>query len=107
MVKIGSSLGYLKVSDIAYFYSDQSLVFARKPDGKKYNLDTTLDQVMTEVDPAHFFRISRKILIHLNSIGKIDTYFNGRLLLQLVPAPDFQTTVSRDRVNDFKAWLDR
>lgn len=107
MVKTGSSLGYLKVSEIAYFYSDQSLVFARKPDGKKYHLDTTLDQVMAEVNPAHFFRISRKMLIHLNSINKIDTYFNGRLLLQLTPQPDFPTTVSRDRVNDFKSWLDQ
>ena len=107
MVKIGSSLGYLKVSDIAYFYSEQSLVFARKPDGKKYHLDTTLDQVVLEVDPAQFFRISRKMLIHISAISKIDTYFNGRLLLQLLPQPDFQTTVSRDRVNDFKAWLDR
>jgi DNA-binding LytR/AlgR family response regulator len=106
LVKTGSSLAYLKAEEVAYLYSDQSLVFARKTDGKQHHLDATLDQLEVQLDPTLFFRISRKAIIHLQAIRKIDNYFNGRLLLELQPAADFQTTVSRDRVNDFKAWLD-
>lgn len=107
LVKTGNSLSYLSINEIAFFYSDQSLVFAKKSNGKQHHLDTTLDQLEKELDPTHFFRVSRKIIVHLNAIQKIDPYFNGRLLLSLVPTTDFQATVSRDRVNDFKAWLDR
>jgi len=107
LVKTGNSLGYLSINEIAYFYSDQSLVFAKKTNGKQHHLETSLDQLEKELDPAHFFRVSRKIIVQLNAIQKIDPYFNGRLLLSLFPETDLQATVSRDRVNDFKAWLDR
>lgn len=107
LVKSGSSLSYLTTTEVAYFYSEQSLVFAKKSDGKQHHLDTTLDQLERELDPASFFRISRKLIISLGAIQKIDTYFNGRLLVALLPATDLKATVSRDRVNDFKAWLDQ
>lgn len=107
LVKTGSSLTYLSTGDIAYFYSDQSLVFARKKDQKQHHLDTSLDQLEQQLDPKQFFRISRKAIVNIEAILKIDTFFNGRLLLHLLPVSDFQSTVSRDRVAAFKAWLDR
>lgn len=107
LVKTGSSLAYLQSSEVAYFYSDQSLVFARKVDQKQHHIDASLDQLEQQLDPKYFFRISRKAIVHIEAIEKIDTYFNGRLLLHLRPACEFQSTVSRDRVAAFKAWLDR
>lgn len=107
LVKTGSSLTYLQVQDIAYFYSDQSLVYARKKDQKQHHIDASLDQLEQQLDPKQFFRISRKAIVNIDAIVKIDTYFNGRLLLHLNPSSNFQSTVSRDRVAAFKAWLDR
>jgi DNA-binding LytR/AlgR family response regulator len=108
LIKVGASqLSYLPVEEVAYFYSDQSLVFGRRHDGRQHHLETTLDQLEEQLDPTSFFRISRKAIISPPAIDKIESYFNGRLLLQLKPAPGFQVTVSRDRVGDFKKWLDR
>lgn len=107
LVKTGSSLTYIQTQDIAYFYSDQSLVFARRKDQKQHHIDASLDQLEQQLDPRQFFRVSRKAIVNLDAILKIDTYFNGRLLLHLEPSCDFQSTVSRDRVAAFKAWLDR
>ncbi|MEO0727120.1 MAG: LytTR family DNA-binding domain-containing protein [Bacteroidota bacterium] len=107
LVKTGNSLAYLQADEIAYFYSDQSLVFARKKDQKQHHIDASLDQLEQQLDPKQFFRISRKAIVNVDAIQKIDTYFNGRLLLHLNPVCDFQSTVSRDRVGAFKAWLDR
>ena len=107
LVKTGNSLTYISVDEIAYFYSEQSLVFARKKDQKQHHIDASLDQLEQQLDPKQFFRISRKAIVNIEAIRKIDTYFNGRLLLHLAPASDFQSTVSRDRVGAFKAWLDR
>lgn len=107
LVKIGQQLTYLKVSDIAYFYSEDGLIFACQHNGKRHNLDYTLDQLSAILNPADFFRINRKIITHLPSIKKIHTYFNSRLKLELAPATDMETIVSRDRVGDFKRWLDK
>lgn len=107
LVKIGQQLTYLKVSDIAYFYSEDGLIFACQENGKRHNLDYTLDQLMDLLNPAYFFRINRKIITHLPSIKKIHTYFNSRLKLELSPSTELETIVSRDRVGDFKRWLDK
>ena len=107
LVKIGQQLTYLKVAEIAYFYSNEGLIFACQQNGKRHNLDYTLDQLADVLNPADFFRINRKIITNLNSIKKIHTYFNSRLKLELVPAISLETIVSRDRVSDFKKWLDK
>ncbi len=107
LVKIGQQLTYLKVCDIAYFYSDAGLIFACQHNGKRHNLDYTLDQLVELIDPKDFFRINRKIITQLPSIKKIHTYFNSRLKLELSPITELETIVSRDRVSDFKKWLDK
>ncbi len=107
LVKSGNALSYLRVPDIAYLYSEDGLVFARRVDGQRQLIDFSLDQLETQLSPTNFFRISRKAIIHLQSIQKIEPYFNGRLILSLQPDPEFQSTVSRDRTAAFKQWLDR
>lgn len=107
LVKIGQQLTYLLVKDIAYFYSEDGLIFACQKNGKRHNLDYTLDQLSTILNPDDFFRINRKILIQLPAIQKIHTYFNSRLKLELNPNTELETIVSRDRVSDFKKWLDK
>jgi len=107
LVKIGQQLTYLKVCDIAYFYSEDGLIFACQQNGKRHNLDYTLDQLADLLNPNDFFRINRKIITHLPSIKKIHTYFNSRLKLELAPNTELETIVSRDRVSDFKKWLDK
>lgn len=107
LVKIGQQLTYLFVKDIAYFYSEEGLIFACHKNGKRHNLDYTLDQLADLICPDDFFRINRKIIIQLPAIQKIHTYFNSRLKLELSPNTELETIVSRDRVSDFKRWLDK
>lgn len=107
LVKIGQQLTYLKVSNIAYFYSEEGLIFACQQNGKRHHLDYTLDQLAEVLNPDDFFRINRKIITHLPAIKKIHTYFNSRLKLELTPTTQLETIVSRDRVSDFKKWLDK
>lgn len=107
LVKVGQQLSYLKVTDIAYFYSDDGLIFACQQNGKRHNLDYSLDQLVDVLCPDDFFRINRKIITNLQAIRKIHTYFNSRLKLELSPNTELETIVSRDRVSDFKKWLDK
>lgn len=107
LVKIGQQLSYVNVKDIAYFYAEEGLVHALEYSNKRNILDFTLDQLEGILAPKHFFRINRKMIINLAAIAKIYTYFNSRLKLDLTPAAKIEVIVSRDRVSDFKQWLDQ
>jgi two-component system response regulator LytT len=41
----------------------------------------------------------------VNSVDQIHDYFGNRLLLQLKPAVDKESIVSREKVTDFKKWM--
>ena len=107
IVKSGQQLTFIQVDDIRYFYSEDGLLFAQMKDKKRHAVDYTLDQLETLLNPSDFFRVNRKVITQLTAIQKIAPYFNSRLMVELRPKADFEVIVSRDRVNDFKAWLDR
>ncbi len=106
IVKVGQQLTYISIEDISYFYSEDGLLCVKTKNGKRHILDYTLDQLEQVLDPSEFFRINRKIITRINAIQKIHTYFNSRLKLELHPKTELEVIVSRDRVGDFKKWLD-
>lgn len=107
LVRVGQQMIYIQVVDIQYFYSENGLAYAKTADNKKHLIDYTLEQLEESLNPADFFRINRKLIAHVNAIVKIAPYFNSRLKLEIKPKPEFEVVVSRERVNDFKKWLDR
>ena len=46
-------------------------------------------------------------MVHINSIKDIIAYSNSRLKLILQTFSDTEIIVSRERVKDFKNWIDR
>ncbi|MDJ1469702.1 LytTR family DNA-binding domain-containing protein [Cytophagaceae bacterium DM2B3-1] len=106
LVKKGSQLAVIRTSDVAYFKSDQKLSFLITFDNQRYVIEQTLDQLMDQLDSRKFNRISRNRLISLEAIHKIHNHFNGRLKLELNPPEEEEVYVSRDRVPQFKEWLD-
>ena len=70
--------------------------------GNQYIIDYTLDQLETILQPKNFFRINRKIILYIQSIEKVTSYFNSRLSIPSKFLDSEARIVSRDRVNDFK-----
>lgn len=106
LVKSGSVLLTLPVEDCAWFFTEDGLAFVLTRDGKRYVIDQNLDQLESTLDPSLFFRINRKFIVSIDAVKKIEPYFNSRLTLQLQPKTEMECLVSRDRVADFKEWLD-
>lgn len=106
MVKMGDTISTVKSDDISYFIFEDGVVLLVS-ENKRYVIDYTLDNLETLISPDIFFRINRKILININSIKKVSSYFNGRLKLNSDTLNEEDGIVSRERVNDFKAWLDK
>jgi len=107
MIRSGEEFRFISVADIQYLYSEQGMVYAQLGDRRKFHLDFTLDQLDDMLNPDEFFRINRKFIIRLRAIERIFTYFNSRLKLEVIPTAPFDLIVSRDRVPDFKHWIDR
>lgn len=108
LVKSGQHLGYVTVKEIAYFFSEEGIAFAQCLNGKKHIIENTLDQLETLLNPSDFFRINRQVILRPEAIQKISPWFNSRLKIEAATAAnDLNFIVSRDRVNDFKKWLDK
>lgn len=107
LVKTGQHLTYLNINELAYCFSEGSVTFALSQTGKKWVLDYPIDQLIAMLNPKEFFRISRKLVVNIKAIQKIHPYFNSRLKLDLQPATSFEVIVSRERVSDFKEWLEQ
>jgi DNA-binding LytR/AlgR family response regulator len=75
--------------------------------GKTYDLDFSLEQLQKMVDPDLFFRINRNFLVNINCIDEIVSYSSSRLKLKLKSKTCGETVVSRDKVSEFKRWMDR
>ena len=104
--KINNQLIYVKAKDIAHIYFADGLTWATTMTDQKIPLDYSLDQIEKLLDKNLFFRINRKLIIHIDAIKKITTYYNSRFILQLSPAVDVEAIISRERVSGFKAWLE-
>lgn len=101
----------VKTTEIACFYSESKDNHVVTHDGSTYVVDISLDTIVTELDPALFFRISRSCIIAKESVESVTKLFGGRLLIHLPDrykqrgdGPDL--TVSRARVDDFLTWLE-
>lgn len=107
VIKVGEHLRTVEVKDILYFFSSDKATFCTTREGRSHILDFTLDQLELMVNPVEFFRINRKYLVGTAAIQDIISHTNSRLKLILKDCPDQDIIVSRERVQEFKQWLDR
>ncbi len=104
-VKVGQHLKLVNIEDIECFYSENKGTYAYTSDGRNYLLDTTLDQLDNELEPQTFFRISRKFFVNIKAIKDIISYTNSRLQIKLKTYNEQEIIVARERVKEFKDWL--
>jgi len=103
-VKIGVRFISIQVENICSFFVEERSTFFKTNQDKTYDLDYSLDQLQNMVDPSQFFRINRNYLVNINCIDEIISYSTNRLKLKLGKT---EQIVSRDKVAEFKQWMDR
>ena len=107
IVRFNDRIIPLQTSSIAYIFSEDKNNYLVTFEGQKYIIDSSLDVIIEELDPEYFFRISRGSIVSMKAIDTITKQLGGRLRLEVHPAPSFEMTVSRSRVDDFLKWLER
>ena len=105
-VKVGQHLKIINADEVECFYSENKGSYAATSDGRNYLLDTTLENLESELQPRTFFRVSRKFYVNVEHIKDIISYTNSRLQIKLNRFSEQEIIVSRERVRDFKLWLE-
>ncbi len=105
VVKIGDHIKMIKTNDINSFYSMDKTTFMQTCDNRNYALDYTLEELNKAINPKLFFKVSRKYIVNINSIKDMVSYSNSRLKIVLNTPTDDDIIVSREKVKEFKNWL--
>lgn len=104
LVKEGSGFVQVRISELLYMYSQDSITFGIT-NTKRFIIDETIDQLFNTLDQTKFYRINRGQIISKISIQKIEPYFNHRVKLSISNPRDQEFIVSRQKTSDFKEWL--
>ena len=104
--RVGQHLKIINADEIECFYSENKGTYAFTNEGRNYLLDITLENLEDELEPEMFFRVSRKFYVNINHIKDIISYTNSRLKITLNRFNEQEIIVSRERVRDFKLWLE-
>lgn len=109
LAKVGSKMIFIPVEDVACFFSEDKIVYMKEiGSSKKYVVNHNLDELEKQLlDPDKFYRINRSIIINLESVIEIKTYHNGRLKLELNAPENLDMIVARERVTEFKNWINQ
>ena len=95
----------IEVNEVACFYSTNKNTEVYMKNGQHYPCTTTLDQLMSQLNPNEFTRANKQFIISKSSITNITIWFDSRLLVNVgVEVPE-RIYVSKNRAAEFKAWI--
>ncbi|MFY0651091.1 MAG: response regulator transcription factor [Cyclobacteriaceae bacterium] len=104
LVKSGNGFVQLKISDLLYCYSEDSITFGVTLT-KRFIIEETIDELISTFDHTKFFKINRGQIVAKTSILKLEPYFNHRVILSVTNPRDQEFIVSRPKTSEFKHWM--
>ncbi len=105
-VKVGQHIKIIHADEIECFYSENKGTYIHTNSNRNYLIDRTLEQLYEQLNLEQFSRVNRTFIVHIAAIKDIISYSNSRLKLILQTYNETEIIVSRERVKDFKNWID-
>jgi DNA-binding LytR/AlgR family response regulator len=106
MVKVGEKIRSILLEDILLFYSFEKATYLHTTSRRDYIIDYSLDELHLLLDETRFFRINRKYLVSVEVCSQMYAWSNSRLKLDIEGIDDSHIVVAREKVQEFKQWLD-
>lgn len=110
MIEKGGKKTLLDLSDIAYFYSENKVVYAVQSSGQIISTDFTLSEIEEKINSSLFLRANRQTFIHARAVTEIKAIENGKLLVTLAPTVShkkvMEVVVSRYKKKAFNEWFE-
>lgn len=105
-IKVGQHIKIIPIDEIECLYSENKATYIHTISDRNYLIDNSLEHWQEELNPEQFFRVNRTFIVHINAIKDIVSYTNSRLQLKLNSFNESEIIVSRERVKEFKNWID-
>ena len=102
--KVGEKIYLLNTDNVAWFSSENRLVFAHEVN-KQYALNYTLDELEKRLDPELFFRIHRSTIVNLDFVVSIEPYFGGAFIMKLKIPDKTELKISRNAARELRRKL--
>jgi len=102
--RVGERISFLDLDAVTHFQALDKLTYAIA-DGRKHSVDQTIADLEQRLDPARFLRIHRAVLVNVDWIHEVNSWFAGKVVLTLKDARHTQLPVARDRVHVLKSRL--
>lgn len=106
MVKVGEKILTIMVEDILAFYSFDKTTYLHTTSHRDYIIDYSLEELESMLDQERYFKINRKYIVSIDACSQIIAWSTNRLKIDIEGLDDPKIVVARERVRDFKAWLD-
>ncbi len=104
LIKLDQTIRTVNYEDVAYYYAIDKVTYLVNFEGKKYELDQTLDYIESKIVDRNYFKINAQYIVHQKSIGKMNTHTKSRVLINLLPTNE-EVIVGAERTLEFKKWL--
>jgi two-component system LytT family response regulator len=102
--RVGERISFLDVDQVTHVMASDKLTYAIV-NGRQHCVDQTVSELEHRLDPAHFLRIHRAVLVNVDWIQELNSWFGGKVVVTLKDAQRTQLTVARDRVRELKARM--
>jgi DNA-binding LytR/AlgR family response regulator len=109
LTRIGNRFSFVTVEQVSYFYSQEGMTYLMEMESQQRQLiDHSLNELESGLlNPLKFYRVNRSMIINLESVQEIKPYHNGRLVLGMNSKCEEAIVVARERVNEFKNWINQ
>ncbi|HUC82684.1 MAG TPA: LytTR family DNA-binding domain-containing protein [Flavisolibacter sp.] len=105
LVKKGTRFFSINAADVSHAYTRERVQYIKTFDNSDYMIDSNLDDLEKQLNPADFFRVNRQFIVHHKAVDQALAWFDGKMKLIIQPAAYEDIVISRLRANDFKKWL--
>ena len=102
---IRNELVPIKINDIAYIYTENTITYVVCFDGRRSTTNASLDDMFTNLDATLFFRANRQFIISITAIDKIIKYGKSQLKILLQSKTSEEIIISKNKAAEFKQWL--
>ncbi|MDR0332079.1 MAG: LytTR family DNA-binding domain-containing protein [Dysgonamonadaceae bacterium] len=94
----------LPTKEIAFVFSENKMAKIVTFSQKTYHLDSSLDEIISQLSPVNFFRANRQYIVNHDAIKDIAFWFGNKLSVNLTINIPEKMIVSKEKVPKFKKW---
>lgn len=109
LVNKGALIFPVATPEIAYFFRNKQTEsnFLRTKEGQDFYINSTLDEIMEQLDARSFFRANRQTIVSYDACKGFELLEYGKLGVHLDPPMSELVIVSQTKARIFKDWYDR